>query len=168
MSADKDGPVLVVRGTGEDRVLLARIVGGVGLALLVVGTAAAGTLIFPAGVSRVGRVAARGLLLVPAALGAYLGERLLRPRAGSVAFYEVRIVISKQTREGLLHMGKTVEHTEQILWSELRGFRDDRSDHVVLVVERGTSSFLTVPTPREEDRVAVLKLLDDRGIKRLE
>jgi hypothetical protein len=167
MSTDK--PLLVVRGDDPSRILVARMIGGFGLALLVAGTAGGGSLLFPAlGHSFISEPRAWRLLVLPGALGAYLAERFVRPRAGSVAFYDARIVISKLKRKGALRLGKAVEHTEQLLWSELRGFRDHRSDHVVLVSESGSASFLTVPTLREEDRVQVLKLLDDHGIPRVE
>jgi len=168
MVMGRDDPILVVGGAEEDRVVLARILGGAALALVTAGTAAAGTLLFRADVSWTILARSWRILVVPAALGAYLGERFMRPSAGSVAFYEARIVISKWTRKGFLHLGRTVEHTDQILWSELKGFEDGRSDYVRLVVEKGQSSFLTVPTIREEDRVAVLRVLDEHGIPRLE
>ena len=89
---------------------------------------------------------------------AIIAARHFQARAGHVEFFEDRIELSK-------HEGAAVVH-----WSELAGYRDDSSDFIQLLRkgERLPSSQLTVPTATEEARVAVLRLLDERGIRRAE
>ncbi len=156
-------PLLVVRGMPAHAVHSARLKGLLAGGALVVGTFVAGTLLLPG--QKQERVP-MPLVLVVCFFGGYVVERFLRGAQGSVAFYEARIVISKQATKGL--SGNLVEHTEQLLWSEVKGFRDDSADYVTLVATAGEASFLKVPTLTEEDRVAVLQLLDSRGIPRVD
>jgi hypothetical protein len=89
---------------------------------------------------------------------AIVAARHIQARAGQVVFFADRIELSK-------HEGAAVVH-----WSDLAGFRDGSSDFVQLLRrgERIASAQLTVPTPTEETRVAVLRLLDERGLHRVE
>ncbi|HZV00939.1 MAG TPA: hypothetical protein VFF73_29760, partial [Planctomycetota bacterium] len=66
MIMGRDDPILVVRGAEEDRVVLARILGGAALALVTAGTAAAGTLLFRADVSWTILARSWRILVVPA------------------------------------------------------------------------------------------------------
>jgi hypothetical protein len=53
-----------------------------------------------------------------------------------------------------------------ILWSEIKGYRDDSADYVALA--RGGNLDVNVPTPTEADRTALLAFLDGRGLARIE
>ncbi len=55
-----------------------------------------------------------------------------------------------------------------VSWVEIEGYRDGSADWVELVSARGRGHRLLVPTFHETDRVAVLELLDRRGLHRLE
>ncbi len=64
-------------------------------------------------------------------------------------------------------------HHESFEWQELAGYRDGETDYIELVRAPGArapTAFprLTIPTLSEKDRVAVLELLDRRGLRRLE
>ncbi len=99
------------------------------------------------------------LVLLPAAvLFAVLFTRHVHARSGHVEFFVDRIAFSK-------HEGAVEVH-----WSDLAAYRDGSSEYVQLVRkgDRIASADLAVPTPDEATRVAVLKLLDDRGIAREE
>jgi hypothetical protein len=99
------------------------------------------------------------LVLLPlGVVFAIVVARHVQARAGRVEFFVDRIAFSK--REGAV----------EVHWSDLACFRDGSSDFVQLVRkgERLGSSTLTVPTASEEARVAVLALLDARGVPREE
>jgi hypothetical protein len=165
-----DQPILVARGSNADHVKKARLLGALVAIGIGLGTFVAGSYLVTEGpgmTSTTARGLPRILALVFGAFGGYLAERFVRPYSGTVTFYEPRIVFSKQKPKGIFD-GSCIEHTEQVLWSEVKGFKDASADYVTLVATCGSASFLTVPTPREEDRVAVLKLLDERGIPRLD
>ncbi len=104
--------------------------------------------------------------------GAWMAEKLLRPKAGRVEFYENRIAFTKpRARDGVgtLGFGNDMDvHDFTIGWESVVAFRDGSADFVELVSKVNTQSLLTVPTPREEDRVKVLALLTERGIPRRE
>ena len=61
-------------------------------------------------------------------------------------------------------------HRVRLRWQELRAYRDPSSDFVELLRpgDRIARRKLTVPTPNEETRTAVLHLLDGHGIPREE
>ncbi|MEZ0231101.1 MAG: hypothetical protein ACAI25_20970 [Planctomycetota bacterium] len=162
-----EGPILIARGSSGRHMIGARVFGFLAALTLAAGTLYTGTYLLP----RLGGFLACApwpLALVVAVLGGWLAERFVRSTQGSVAFYEARIVISKKVPGGCLSSGVVVEHTEQVLWNEVKGFKDDAAGYVTLVATCGSASFLTVPTPEEEDRVAVIALLDARGIPRIE
>jgi hypothetical protein len=53
-------------------------------------------------------------------------------------------------------------------WEEVLGYGDGAATHVTLVARGGDfGSYVSIPTPTEADRVAVLAFLDARGMKRL-
>ncbi|MEZ0227645.1 MAG: hypothetical protein ACAI25_03415 [Planctomycetota bacterium] len=59
-----------------------------------------------------------------------------------------------------------------VFWEYCAGYLDGDSDYVELVLHEGAPRSpllwpLTIPTLREEDRVAVLAALDARGLRRL-
>jgi len=55
-----------------------------------------------------------------------------------------------------------------VSWGDLHGYRDGDAEWVELVLTQGAAGHrLLVPTPKEADRVAVLALLDRRGLDRL-
>ncbi|HZU95851.1 MAG TPA: hypothetical protein VFF73_04025 [Planctomycetota bacterium] len=72
MAMGRDDPILIVRGAQEDRVVLARLLGGAALALITAGTFAAGTLLFQA-TSWTTLARSWRIFIIPAALGAYFG-----------------------------------------------------------------------------------------------
>lgn len=51
-------------------------------------------------------------------------------------------------------------------WEAVRGWRLAAPDHLLLACDGGAE--LAVPTPREEDREQVIRLLDERGVPRLD
>jgi hypothetical protein len=58
--------------------------------------------------------------------------------------------------------------TAKLGWDELAGYRDGSIDYVELIprARRGRWPPLTIPTPTEELRTAVLRALDERGLAR--
>jgi hypothetical protein len=102
-------------------------------------------------------------LVIPTPILLRLVTRWEATRYGRVEFYDEGIVFLKcVTRH---------ERTE-VEWHDLAGFRDAAPDHVRLVRrEKGgrTPEFvLSVPTPNDKTRTAVLQLLDRRGLSRVE
>jgi hypothetical protein len=81
-------------------------------------------------------------------------------RAGRVTFLDDQVVFEKP--------GVIVG----VRWDEILAYDDGSADFVqVLMKERASSSraaYLTIPTRAERDRVAVLELLDRRGVPRRE
>jgi hypothetical protein len=75
-------------------------------------------------------------------------------RSGRVEFYEEKIL----TTHGF--------GWDTIGWNDLTGFRDDSSDLIELVLKNGKRAF--VPTLDENSRVAVLAILERKGLARLE
>lgn len=51
-------------------------------------------------------------------------------------------------------------------WEDLRGYRADAPDQVALLF--AAPAEMTVPTPRAEDRERLIRLLDERGVPRLD
>jgi hypothetical protein len=82
---------------------------------------------------------------------------LARGRTGRVAFYPHTIDFIRQD-------------LKTVFWREIVGYRDDSADYIQLLREGtlGASPELAVPTRTEAERVAVLALLDSRGLKRME
>ncbi|MEZ0227644.1 MAG: hypothetical protein ACAI25_03410 [Planctomycetota bacterium] len=96
-----------------------------------------------------------------AVLTSFLVVRRSKARAGHVVFHERWIVFLRAAE------------TTTVGFDEIQGFRDGDADFVELVRKPGVSASiafprLTVPTPTEKDRVAVLAVLDARGIRRLD
>ena len=79
-------------------------------------------------------------------------------RCGRVEFRELGVFLTK------------AEEKAGVRWAEIAGFTDASSDFVQLLTTKRTfpAHLLTVPTPTEKDRVAVLELLDRHGLRRLE
>jgi hypothetical protein len=106
--------------------------------------------------------------------GAYVAERFLRVKQGRVELHQDRIVFLKSRSEfrwwgWLGYRGsETKLHRVELPWSDVRSFDDGSSEFVMLVGKDGSSSYLTIPTLREEDRVKVLALLVERGVPRAE
>ncbi len=166
--------LLVVEGVGAREIERARNIGCFFVIAVLVGTYFSGTYLFPSFAARSSFFEWR-IAIVLGMCGAYVAERFVRPRAGRVEFYDRGIVFVKQrSRVSFLRVfltgsePKLIEDAISLEWSELQGFRDDSSEHVALVKKDGESSLLTVPTLNEKDRVAVLKLLDERGVPRVE
>jgi hypothetical protein len=77
-------------------------------------------------------------------------------RRGKVTFHDERIVFDEGS-----------ERSAAIPWFEVVAFDDASADYIVLVPrKRVTWLGLSVPTPTERDRVAVLDLLVKRSIPR--
>jgi hypothetical protein len=104
-----------------------------------------------------GGIAVVGTLAVVCLVGVVGGIILLRRATldDLVAFEESRIVFRGPAPTALS-------------WTEIRGYRDDSSDWIELVPCSWHPSRLLVPTRSEGDRVAVLALLDRKGLHRLE
>jgi len=165
-------PILVVQGVGNDRIARARKIGCGVVILVIAGTLIGGSYAFPAfrGFPRFLYLQIRLVIIVGMA-GAYVAERFVRPRAGRVEFYPDRIVLLKlkgKRKSWYSAEDKVVEQRETVAWAELSGFRDGDAEYVALLRKGGGSSFLTVPTLTEADRVEVLKLLDEHGVPRIE
>jgi len=79
-------------------------------------------------------------------------------RAGRVTFYADRILAERASGSRWVH------------WGDVVGYRDGSSDFVQLVrrQESTTLGRFAVPTLNERDRTAVLTLLGERGVLRLE
>jgi hypothetical protein len=73
------------------------------------------------------------------------------------------VVVFDETR--VVFLGPT-EAT--VSWAQLGGYRDDSAEWIELVSTSRRGHRLLVPTRSEEDRVAVLELLDRRGLRRLD
>jgi hypothetical protein len=70
---------------------------------------------------------------------------------------------------------RAVSEGRLVPWSELGAYRDDSIDYVELVMRNGATrtprwigKLITIPTPTETDRAAVLAELDRRGLVRLD
>ncbi len=98
-----------------------------------------------------------GCVLIFTMIG--LHNRWLVPRAGVVTFLEDRIVFER-------HRTKELAFVLTILWEEVAAFDDGETDYVRLVVPKRPNARAYVPTKDEETRVRVLRLLEDRGIRR--
>lgn len=117
----------------------------------------------------------RGLLWVPAwlqpyemfvfvassiggALAALAVHHHLWIRAGSVSFFEDRIVVERFKKGA-------------VRWEEVAGFRDGQDGMVEIVSNQNvlsTLTNLTAPARGEAERTAILELLTKRGVKRLD
>jgi hypothetical protein len=98
------------------------------------------------------------LFFVPSRLGA---------RFGHVCFRPVGLVFKSA-------LFKADGAVRVVPWSELRAYSDDSIDYVQLVMRNGATRWprwigkpITIPTPTETDRAAVLAELDRRGLVRL-
>lgn len=84
-------------------------------------------------------------------------------RTARVLFYEDRILV--------LRPGEDCDRGTTIAWTDLAGYGDGSADYVRLRTTGALGGLrslrLSVPTPTEEERVAVLALLDRRGVPRL-
>lgn len=80
----------------------------------------------------------------------------LRSRHARAAFFDDRVSIRRGT-------------TVVVRWTSLDGYWDGNADYVRLVRkgERVMSTDLIVPTPSDDVRAAVLKVLDEKGLKRV-
>ncbi len=90
-----------------------------------------------------------------------LVQRRTRHRGLDVLFVET----------GIHFNGPTEWHLAVVPWKDIAGFKDDDRE-VIEIVRRNTlprlAAWLLIPTPSEVERTAVLALLDQRGVKRLE
>lgn len=94
----------------------------------------------------------------------YLWAERLRRRAGRFELHADRVVVVRPRLDD-----DTEPSNADVAWSELRGFRDAATDHVLLVPFDGRHPVeLALPTPTESDRVKLLALLDERGLARLD
>jgi hypothetical protein len=91
-------------------------------------------------------------------VGAFAGALVRSSRNARVFFYADRILILWKKRVALLR------------YDDLAGYRDASADYVRLVRKRGLvrSADLAIPTPSERARVAVLSVLDGRGVPRID
>jgi hypothetical protein len=111
-----------------------------------------------------------GILLAIAAVVAIAAQRFARRRLGRVEFFAEEVVFFVPATASLtdsIALGalKVTERRVRVPWGEIASFEDASSDFVVVKRKAGD---LTVPTLREEDRVAVLDLLVKRGVPRTE
>ncbi len=90
-----------------------------------------------------------------------LRRRLLR--SGVVTF--ARDVIAFDKRVSFISSRRS---TYGVRWPDITGYDDSDTNYVGLFTthDRKPSSFLTIPTTDERQRVAVLRALDERGIRR--
>lgn len=158
---DPEGPIVFVRGTplqfyGLWSIASLGLIGGItlggtvlsaGPAALLSGHVPEGRLFLSIGV--VGIVA-----------GALCGVAALR-RRGTVELSDAGVFDTERLRG----LGPAM-----MLWSEFRGYRDSESGHVVLLRQDRLRApgGVPIPTRRERDRVAVLALLDRKGVPRVE
>lgn len=169
---DEPQAILVVKGTGGDNVTMARRIGCVAVVLIVGGSFALSGDSGARSSSAFDHPAFPVRFLILGALaGAYLAERFVRPSTGTVEFYADKVTFVKHRSK----MGGTfwfssqvVADEEDVRWADITGFRDGEAGHVDLVVAGVASSLQTIPTLNENDRVAVLKLLDEKGVRRVE
>jgi hypothetical protein len=176
---DPEKALLVVRGHGRGLVRRARAFGIlVGMGGLLGSYYAAQAGLFPDKVGAPIVAAAAFLrslgnlrfwvLAIPVGLVALAAELLVRGRTGTVAFHEDRIELGKPRRKSWAE-AEAQDVRVSLPWSKIRGYRDGDADSIQLVATSGSSDSLhTIPTIREADRVAVLKLLDERRVPRLE
>jgi hypothetical protein len=113
-----------------------------------------------AGIQRFGCIVWLGAFALAWA-AAWFVSRRAEARAGRVELDEERILFVRGPYWGY------------VPWSDVAGYRDGDADFVELVRKDGTrpvewSPRLAVPTLTEKDRVAVLELLDRRGLNRIE
>jgi hypothetical protein len=177
VSSDKT-PVLVVRGGTKQRLELAAAAALWGTALFLGGTYFLATRGYLPSLSTLSgwrphpavEIFLRHGALLLGGGAAWVTARILMPTLGRVEFHEDVIVFWKPAtrswNSSVMSAAPDVRST--IRWKDVTGFRDDASDHVAVVCRSGTSSFLTIPTPSEQDRVAVLDLLVKRGVPREE
>jgi hypothetical protein len=91
-----------------------------------------------------------------------LGYAWLWPRVGKADFFADRVEISEKPR-----LAKAIV----VRWSDLVAFRDHSADYVRLVAKPLAVDFpadLTIPTPDENTRAAVLALLVEKCLRRHE
>jgi hypothetical protein len=98
------------------------------------------------------------LIFTAALVSAVFFRRNLAGRWGRVEFRALTITFKKGGAKAMVG------------WADLAGFRDDDATFIELVSRKGIfpRAWLTVPTPLESQRVAVLELLVARGIPRIE
>lgn len=160
----------MVKGETRDSVERAQLVGCLVVVLIAIGTLAGGSYWFPAvSLARISAGAWRIILLLGIG-GAVVAERLVRPRVGRFELYADRIVYLEERERGWLFDGPTSAafHELSVWWTDVKGFDDSKAEFVKLLTKTGGSSFHTIPTLREADRVAVLRFLDEKGVPRVE
>lgn len=115
--------------------------------------------------SRWGRRLVFAVVAAAAFAAYYATVARLRRRAGRFELHADRVVVVRPTLDD-----PDEPSTAEVAWSDLRGFRDAATDHVVLVPgdEAEVAVELALPTPTEADRVTLLALLDARGLPRLD
>ena len=98
------------------------------------------------------------LLLLALVASTVLGRKRTFSRVGRVEFKNLGIFFEKNGRRAALR------------WEHVAGFRDDSTEFVEIVARtwKAHSWMFTVPTLSERDRVAVLALLDQKGVSRKE
>jgi hypothetical protein len=95
------------------------------------------------------------LLLPPGILFAVALKRFFKRRIGYTEFFHDRIAISRDAKV-------------EVPWSEVVGYDDGAREFVELVrAGDARSTDLCIRTRTEEERTAVLALLDSRGVKRI-
>jgi hypothetical protein len=87
----------------------------------------------------------------------------LAPFAAAASWLVVR---SRRWGRAVFYESAIFVNGRGVRWADLRGFRDDHDDHVVLLTERRRLFPLYVPTLTAEERAAVLELLVARGVPR--
>lgn len=100
---------------------------------------------------------------------------LFAPLAGLALWWAVmlpRLAASGEAvlgEQGVTLRGDAGGLAHSIAWSAVAGYRDGASSAVQLILEGGggLAATVSIPTPTEADRVAVLALLDARGLGRL-
>lgn len=108
-----------------------------------------------------------GTIVLVTLLGAAaLARAWWLPRLGRVAFFPERILFVKPGTSPRWRRGEA----ESVAWTDVSGFRDGSTEYVQ-IVRKGdvvASAQLTIPTPSEVERTAVLELLAARGVARLD
>jgi hypothetical protein len=104
-----------------------------------------------------------------AAVVAFVADAWIRRSEGRIAFYDDRI--SFQIAWDRPPFGGAGPSWSEVAWGDVLSFDDGASEHVLVRAKRFDASnqlpySFSIPTLREEDRVAVLALLDAKGVRR--
>jgi hypothetical protein len=100
-----------------------------------------------------------GVIVLFATIAFY--NRWLVPRSGVVKFLDEWIVIERfETR------GYDPTAVDTFAWDEIDAYDDGEADYVRLLVRGRPGARAYVPTKDEETRVRVLRLLEERGVRR--